>query len=378
MVSPDGSAIAYGKQTGRLANKTRQLCVYTFADANKVCYEVPEAYNGSPYQLVWSPDSAYIAFTENPLQLGFESDIWLVDIAEGTFTNLTDDGAEGAWRTLDVDYALDYLPTWDQSSGDLYFWRSVPSGDFAITLELYRISPDGGDAELVRDLTEDLKQQLIRFDYEKYYMDGPSAVSPDGTKLVLTSTSFEDVYDLQNGLWLIDLTDDTAPPQQLADMDDFQSALPVWQQFPAIPMGLSWTSDSAGVVVLATSEDTHTPMNVFYYVDAETGDITPVVDFSGLEEVDAYFEPMDGSEGLPARYYSPWTASLSPLGDKLLMYNDLAGLPGMMAALLPPDGNLPRFIYESETSSSALVTRSSRGSDGKVLMYGFMFTVTEE
>jgi len=377
-LAPDGSAIAYGKQTGRGANKVRQLCIYTFADANKACYDAPEAYQSYPYELAWSPDSMYIAFTENPLQLGLESDIWLLNVPDGTFTNLTDDGAQGAWQTLDVDYTLDYLPMWDQTSGDLYFWRSVPTGNLAITLELYRISPEGGEAELVRDLSEDFGQRLIRFDYEFYYMDGPSAVSPDGTKVVMVSTSFEDAYDLQNGLWLLDLTDDTVPPQQLADMDDFQSALPDWQQFPAVPVGLSWTDDSAGVVVLANSEDTHTPINAFYHVDVETGDITPVVDFSALEEIDAYFEPMGSVEGLPARYYSPWTGSLSPAGDKLLMYNDLGGIPGMMAAPLPPDGNLPSFVYEAQTSSSVLITRSSRGSDGKVLMYGFMFTVTEE
>lgn len=377
VVSPDGSAIAWGKQTGRGKNKVKLLCLYTFANADKVCYDVPSAFEGFPSHLVWSPDSTYIAFTENPLQLGMESDVWVFDVAQGSFADLTDDGAEGAWRTLEVDYTLDYMPMWDPTSGDVYFWRSVPTGDYDITMAIYRVAPDGGEAELVRDLSEYLQRQLIYFHYERYYMDGPSAMSPDGTQVAVAFTSFEDVYNTQeNGVWLVDLTDSEAAPRQVMTMDELQLAIPEWQLMPGVPLGLSWTSDGVGVVVVVNSNDTHSPLNVFYYIDAETGESTPVVDFSSLEDIDSLFAPAGG--GLPMRYYSPWTASLSPAGDKLLMYNALGGLSGIFAAPLPPDGSLPALVYVSETSDSSLDTRSSRANDGKVIMYGLMFTVSEE
>jgi hypothetical protein len=58
--------------------------------------------------------------------------------------------------------------------------------------------------------------------------------------------------------------------------------------------------------------------------------------FSGLPDPEAYFEPAPDSD-IPFRYFSPWTGSLSPQGNKLLMLNDLGGVMGLLAAPLPPD-----------------------------------------
>jgi hypothetical protein len=376
MLSPDGSAIAWAMQTGRGRNQARLMCVFLFANADKTCIEAPEAFLGYPYQLEWSPDSAFIAFSENPEQLGHESDIWLFDVADGAFTNLTDDGVEGAWRSAEPGaFVLDYLPMWNEADGDLYFWRTEPLGDFQYTLELYRISPQGGEPELVRDLSEFFPQQLLLFDYEFYYMDGVSAISPDGTQLAMAVSSLQDVSASENGLWLLDLTDDETPPQQLATMTDFQAALPAWQPVPASPAGLSWTTDSAGVVVMAASNDIQLPLNLFYYADVATGEFTPVVDFSGIEDQETFFSAEEGD--LPPRYYSPWTASLSPAGDKLLMYNNLGGLVGLLSAPLPPTGELPGFVYESQFETATTVSRSSRSSDGKMILSSILFTMEE-
>jgi Tol biopolymer transport system component len=376
-ISPDGTTIAWVQQTGRGRNKVAQLCLFTFVDAEKVCYEAPETYLGFPYVLAWSPDSTQIAFTENPVQLGYESDVWLFDVAAGSFANRTDDGVTGSFRASDVGpFTLDYLPTWNPSSGDLYFWRHTPQGESQFTFELYHLPSAGGEAELVRDLTETFTGQLLAFDNELYFLDGVSAISPDGTKLALVVSSFQDVLNTPlNGLWLLDLTNEAAPPQQLADMTAFQAALPSWQPIPAFPAGLSWTADSAGIVVSVVSNDIQLPLLLFYYVALDTGDITPLVDFSEVEDYETMFTAPEGE--LPPRYYSPWTATLSPAGNKLLMYNDLGGLTGMMAAPLPPDGRLPEYVYQSSSLSSYAMARSSRSSDGKVLMYGLMFIVTE-
>ncbi len=377
MVSPDGSAIAWAMQTGRGRNQARLLCLYLFANADKTCTEAPEAYLGYPYQLEWSPDSAYIAFSENPQQLGHESDIWLFDVVSGAFTNRTDDGVEGSWRSAEPGtFALDYLPMWNAADGNLYFWRSEPLADFQFSLELYRLSPQGGEPELVRDLSEFFRQQLLLFDYEFYYLDGVSAISPDGAQLAMAVRSLQDVSSPENGLWLLDLTNDQAPPQQLATMTDFQAALPAWQPVPASPVGLSWTADSAGVVVMAASNDIQLPLNLFYYADVAGGEFTPVVDFSGIEDESALFSAEAGS--LPPRYYSPWTASLSPAGDKLMMYNNLGGLVGLLSAPLPPDGELPGFVYESQFETTTTTSRSSSSSDGKMILSGILFTLEEE
>jgi hypothetical protein len=379
-VSPDGSTIAWVQQFKKDRVQHRQLCLYTFDSASKSCFEAPEAYLGFPYSLAWSPDSSQIAFTENPIQLGYESDIWLFDVAAGTFTNRTDDGVTEVYRAnVDVGpFTLDYLPMWDKSSGNLYFWRSERVGDAQFTLKLYRLAPDGGEAELVRDLTDDFRQELLVFDYESYYMDGISSISPDGSKLVMAVSSFEDVYNYpKNGLWLVDLTDETAPPQLLADMAALQTALPGWQSIPAAPAGVAWTADSAGVVLLAASKDLQLAINLVYYVNVSDGKMTPLMDFSQYKHPDLFYTEM--VNGLPLFMYAPWTTVVSAAGDKLLLYSSASGAGTILAAPLPLDGSALSLVYERETPPVlSLETRASVASDGKVVMYEALFTTAEK
>lgn len=54
-------------------------------------------YEGYPYDFAWSPDDAYVAFTENPIQLGYESDIWMFNPISAEFVNRIEDGVQGGW-----------------------------------------------------------------------------------------------------------------------------------------------------------------------------------------------------------------------------------------------------------------------------------------
>ena len=60
------------------------------------------------------------------------------------------------------------------------------------------------------------------------------------------------------------------------------------------------------------------------------------------------------------------------------MWNDLAGASGMFVSVQPPDGSLPGLVYVSDTSISSVRTRVSTSNDGKVIMYGLLFTVEEQ
>jgi len=381
-VSPDGSHIAWGKQSGRGRDRVLQLCLFEFESAAKGCSDLSvEVFDGYPYQFQWSPDSRYIAFSENPVQLGSESDIWLFDTESQTFTDLTDDGLVGSWNALRSggdQVKLDLLPMWNNADGQLYFWRVVPLGNMRFTIGLYRIVPDGGDAELVRDLTADFAAQAPLFDYEELFLDGMSAIAPNGNTLAVLMTSFDEFGSAEQKLWTLDLTDAASKPQQMADADDFRSALPEWaQDFPPQAQGLSWTGDGAGIVVLVNSAASASmPFQVYYYVELDGRAITPVVDFSGLEEMDSYGDVAEGSD-LPWRAYSPWTGSLTSAGDKLLMVNDLAGETAVLVAPLPPTGALPAVAASAETISSGGSPTASRGEGGKVLVYGNLLTITE-
>lgn len=374
-IAPDGSAIAYVQLAGRRGARERNLCIFTFSNANIQCYPAPEGYVSTPYALFWSPDSTAIAFSENPIQLGHESDIWLFRLADEEFVNLTDDGITGTFRragaTIDT---LDYMPMWNEADGQLYFWRGgFPEGLPNLTLAIYRIDPAGGEPELVRDVTDGVSSPLLSVASDSFYLNGPAALSPDGSQVAVLLQSFGDDFSLSpTGLWVIDLADPAASPRQLAATDDLQEVLPGSQNLPAVPRGLAWTADG-GLVLAATSRDTHAPLLLFYYFDGE-GAMTPVVDFSQAETLGDLFN-MTSPAGLPLRAYSPWTASLAPDRASLLMYNDLTGVNGLFQAMLPPSGDFPALVFNGDSNSFETDPRSSVAANGMVIMYGLLFTL---
>ena len=147
------------------------MCVFTLSSSQKQCYPFPDTFKGYPYELVWSPDSAYVTFTEDPQQSANESDIWTFNAADGAFTDRTNDGVEGPYRGKNVEgktFWLDYLPMWNTDDGLIYFWRSVPWGDYAFTLELWRINGASGEPEKVRDLSEFFKNYMLLYDGQEF------------------------------------------------------------------------------------------------------------------------------------------------------------------------------------------------------------------
>ncbi|MFO7631663.1 MAG: hypothetical protein R6W76_03935, partial [Caldilinea sp.] len=201
---------------------------------------------------------------------------------------------------------------------------------------------------------------------------------PDGAKLAAIVTAFDQFGAQQPNLWVFDLVDTDAAPIQAMSFADYQSAIPDWPGIPAFPVGLSWTADSAAIVTVGFSNmGNSTPFMVFFYVDLASGSFTPVVDFSEIVDASEYFSTAPDSI-LPWRAYSPWTGSLSPSGDLLLMLNDLTGSMGLFTSPLPPTGDLPGVSTAADSSIASQVTRSSRADTGKMLIYGLLLTLVEE
>lgn len=370
-VSPDGARIAWIQQTGRGRNAVGQLCIFTFQNAGKRCHDAPKEYRGYPYQFYWSPDATTLAFTENPIELGFESDIWVMSVADGEFTNLTDDGITGSWTGNTGLVDLDYLPMWTPDGEEIYFWRVEPQGGLVFDLGLYRVPAAGGDAELVQDLTDAFAGAIPFFNMNTLSLDGVSALSPDGETLAVLVTTLGSMAPSATSLWTLDLTDEEAAPVEQVTADQFQAGLPAWLGTPANAVGLSW-SDESNLLVNAFSNDMHTPLNVYHAVNVADGESSLVVDFSTVESFGAMFDTTDGT--IPMRFYSPWAASLAPDGTSVVMYNDLGNTAAVMQALLPPDGELPTILDSASSPNQMNGTRSSRASDGKVIMFGMLFT----
>ena len=174
-------------------------------------------------------------------------------------------------------------------------------------------------------------------------------------------------------MWIVDLNNPTAAPKQIATQAALESGQPAWstETFPLVPLGLSWTADSSSVVVMTYNQDQQVPLVVLYDINTASGELTPVVDFSKVPEGDAYVSApvtVDGVEGPPMRFFSPWTASMSPNNEQLLMYQNLGGFNGLLLSALPPTSSLPVIAYTSQNQNSGGVFRSSRGTDGKVLI----------
>ena len=104
------------------------------------------------------------------------------------------------------------------------------------------------------------------------------------------------------------------------------------------------------------------------------GTLTPVVDFSTVTE--AEYGAQSDPTVVPMRVYSPWTASMTPNNDMLLMWQSLADATGFFVSSLPPTDALPSLDYKSQINS-VVTPRSSRASDGKVLIGDVVYQLAQ-
>ncbi|MBZ0288537.1 MAG: hypothetical protein K8I30_13050, partial [Anaerolineae bacterium] len=143
-LAPDGARAAWAAPDG--------LCIYTFAEESADCTPWPEMFRPGfdrYHRLNWSPDGSRLAFTENLFVRLNDSDIWVYDLAAGTFTNRTDDGETRVLFDGPQKRQLDYAPLW-ADDGSLYFFRSAgfQEGD---AMALYRLPADSDTPKLVLD-----------------------------------------------------------------------------------------------------------------------------------------------------------------------------------------------------------------------------------
>jgi dipeptidyl aminopeptidase/acylaminoacyl peptidase len=373
-LSPDGKMVAWIVPT--TARKEASLCLANIADGGQNCYAAA-GFEGMPYRLVWSPDGRWIAFSEDPAAQAMESDIWLFDVAHRTLSNRTDDSVQGRYADATDDFTLDYLPMWDPASGLLYFWRSTPDQEGRLSLDLMRLDPNAaGKAELVRSFGLSLGDGLVRFGWQRFYLQGPSTIAPDGSRLaVLIAPAQEMDLSAKHALWLIDLENPQAPPQQLATSLSWQSGLPQWSNQPAIGRGLQWTADGKGIVVAALSSDLRLPLLIPYYVAVASGKVTPIVNFSDSSDRESFFR-MDPATLHAPRMDVPWTVAMAPNANVLLLVTDLAGGMRIWAAPLPPNGAAPAMVSEHLSPGFEAWTRSSGSANGMVLVYGMLMKLT--
>jgi Tol biopolymer transport system component len=314
----------------------------------------------------WSPDGHRLAFTENLFQFFNESDIWVFDVAQETFTDLTDDGLTGSnpfMHPSDTPALLDYLPTWNPVTGDLYFFRSIRSSD-STSLVLYRIPAAGSTPEQVIDLTNRLPIPFPIFI--------PPAFTPDGSQMALIVLS-QHLDDPANGVWVLKLTSNSIT--QVASLADLSALLPAFTDGKTYPQSVSWAN--SGIVI--PSEN---PFTAASWASANTfilampsKSLTGLVDFTGFPDEAALSQV--GSDGHSAVFRLPRAGVVTPDGKSYIyLHYDSTLTPATISTVsLPPDGSAPIDLGQIDPYTVAQPTYATISDDGtRAVMLGYLLT----
>jgi hypothetical protein len=369
VLSPDGSTVA--------GIETEGLCLYTFVNVQKTCFNYPDEFNGTPKTIYWSSDGKKIAFTENIFIFLEESDIWILDLITGGYTNLTNDlvdGSIGGEVEISDQFSLDYLPTWHPNNKDLYFIRSkILSGSDHFSANLYRLSIESGELTDIADLSTIAAATPLSY-FSDAIMIGPAlhgimTISPDGTTIAILVRNFASlpVINENTGIWLIDLADPSAP-KLLINQSELQSGMPQYKQdIILMPTGIAWAAEGKGLLVIGSNSQHAAlqPASIAYYVDVQSAIAIPILDFGSSikEEFGTSIE-------------APYGFGLSSDSNTVFM---ISGTPyfSISTLELPPTGSRPEYIYVNEDLPLHMgpVRFSTTGMDGTMLVEGFLIRI---
>ncbi|MFC4858157.1 hypothetical protein [Actinophytocola glycyrrhizae] len=124
-LSPDGTSILYHSESGP--------CVRGVGGSAEHCFHG----GGRLFALSaasWSPDGTTLAFTDE-LALGSEPDLWVLDVASGELTTLTDDGVDRVGmnsQELPRDAKVDVAPSWSGDGTRIRFLRRESANAVAV------------------------------------------------------------------------------------------------------------------------------------------------------------------------------------------------------------------------------------------------------
>lgn len=361
-LSPDGKWIAWVYD--------QELCLYALIEEKSTCSGLPESIGEHVAWLKWSPDSQYIAFHQDFMRT-FDADVWVYHVDDGSLENLTDDG-DGEFSyigTMDAEVWLDNAITWGQDN-QLYVLRTTfeagASRDDS-KYELLRLNPETGDINVLQDLSGyfDFNPVIYR---ERYSLDGVMSVSHDLSRLAVLIYEFGDDATT-NGIWVIDITGDNEP-QLVATPDLFTSGYnpDVYSVDVDTRLieSLAWGTDTDNIYAYATNRPLFSfPM--LYEVDVDTGDVTPLLDFSPYTK-EEFLKSTQIS--VSPSYYAPYAPVLSLDGRGIIMGNRAVNGGGVALILFDALDVDPIILYQGydikiESDNTAMIA-----SNGTLLLNG--------
>ena len=122
VLSPDGRWVA-----GVADIDTRQICVWKVSNGEQRCNE--ESERVAEASIAWSPDSRTVAFSQNGHE--FDSDVFVLDVANNSLTNLTEDDVDDlkARVTASQFVIYDQWPVWSVDGSEIFFLRILNPRD---------------------------------------------------------------------------------------------------------------------------------------------------------------------------------------------------------------------------------------------------------
>ncbi|MEQ8676829.1 MAG: hypothetical protein RLP44_32880 [Aggregatilineales bacterium] len=397
-LSPDGNLLAYE------VDNALGICVYNFTDENTTCTPYPEeGENGErirlrrPTELKWSPDSRFIALTENSLIYLEDSDIWLFEIEEQRYINRTQDGYNGG-IVIDDEASgmpIDVLPTWSPD-GSLYFFRYISQNDDLITTQLFTIPATGGsfvgvlgegeralsdeDPSEVADYTDSTPEPFTFFNGNSgFSLSGAAEISPNGTQMALLMRPREpDTHEI----WIVSLLDGSIV-RRISTSEISTLGLPEWAETRGfIPEGIIWISEDELVFNFANYSFGNDIGWTAYHIDLITDKFTPVFDFASVPSQDDYMVGTQTDSGL-VTYPRPRYGAVTPDRDYFLYMTAPNSVDGAALEALPILGGERIILHQFGEDFDLLPTLvTSIGTDGETVRalisaYIFTFEVTE-
>jgi WD40 repeat protein len=317
-LSPDGQYVA-------AVEPNTSLCVYTAESVENVsCADVSEIPGGIRIEdIVWSPDSTRLAFSENVFRYFKDGDLWVMDAATGALTNLTDDAYDGPvviGAEDGVTYYADVAPAWTPDGQRITFSRSTFVGSERQGNTIAQVSASGGEVETLATVSAE--------EPGVFYFGGEW--SPDGAAFFY-SVSHTDPDDPDNGIWVYDAA--TGDTRLLASGDPELGPLALLEVSPAGDRLLGWYPLAAGEYGLSRNA-------LLTFVDPTTGALSPVPDPNGNDDTSwiATFSP-DGqyllqAAGLTIDAQEYWVTDLTT-GESTEVASDLENAVPVVAGLGP-------------------------------------------
>jgi hypothetical protein len=220
-MSPDGRWLVGSRPIA--GGQHGQLCVFDVVTlAERSCADLSVLDAGLRLEdVAWSPDGSHLAFSERAFQVFLDGDLWLMDDATGTLTNLLDDGFRGKLPIMggssDATVSVPVNPAFSPDGRTIAFSRSIIENGRFTGNDIATVPVTGGGATSVHrvsDATPAVVYEGIRW-------------SVDGTVLYY-SYGAPDRSDPSNGVWRVGV--DGSGAHRIAGPADDRSGAPAIAQ----------------------------------------------------------------------------------------------------------------------------------------------------